>query len=292
MCESIIAACKSCGKSFHPSKYKSSKFCGIPCYREHQRSGNYKTRESKRAFVCAHCGSAVTGRSPQKSLKSDGKPKIYCGRLCYDASRSLAQEKLKKKCAGCGENFYRPGVMADAIYCSFQCRKKHNKPKPVECISCKLLFSALQIRSSGSKWYVRLSSRKTCSAECLSMFHKTNEARKEKISRAFRADRHPNWQGGTHRSGNRGAGWNRIAEKCRDIHGRKCKHCGISEAHSLQIGWGKLQVNHITPFHQILNKQSANRQSNLEALCKSCHTIADWKWRKENAVQLSLSIFR
>jgi 5-methylcytosine-specific restriction endonuclease McrA len=126
----------------------------------------------------------------------------------------------------------------------------------------------------------------------LSIFHKSDKARKEKISIAFRASNHPNWQGGSHYGKTRGPGWTRIAERCRELHNRTCKHCGMTEKESKAKGWWRLQVNHIIPFHQWRNKEAANKQSNLEALCKSCHTKADWKWRKENAVQMTLAIFR
>lgn len=291
MCESIIASCKTCGTPFHPSKYKSSKFCGMPCYRAHQRSGSYKTREAKRIYDCSNCGEKVTGRSFSRDASGAISEKIYCGRACYDAARSSAQKSLEKKCIGCGEMFYRSGVMLDAVYCNAKCRTAHNMPSPVTCISCGCLFSAIQLRSGASKWYVRMTNRKTCSSECLTSFYKEDQSRKDKIGAAFKGEKHPNWQGGTHRQGNRGAGWNATAEKCRDLHRRKCKNCGMDESVGLARGWGRLQVNHITPFHQTLNKRAANLQSNLEALCKSCHTKADWKWRKENSVQMSLDIF-
>jgi hypothetical protein len=63
----------------------------------------------------------------------------------------------------------------------------------------------------------------------------------------------------------------------------------MTEAEHLQRYRQRLNVNHKTPFHQHTKKAAANRASNLEALCKPCHTKADWKWRKENPIQTTLS---
>lgn len=93
---------------------------------------------------------------------------------------------------------------------------------------------------------------------------------------------HPNWQGGGKRRGYRGSGWQRIAESVRVMAGRKCEHCGLDESDNGR----RLDVNHIVPFHQSKNKSQANKTSNLEALCRSCHMLADAKWRKENPIQV------
>jgi len=138
---------------------------------------------------------------------------------------------------------------------------------------------------AGENRYIKDKSRKTCSSECVSYLMKTDEERKLKT--AHHKENHPNWKGGSSRSGGRGAGWLKIAEKCRDLHGRVCKICGKTEEENGR----KLDVNHIIPFHQHKNKTQANKQSNLEALCKACHTAADWKWRKENPTQYLLNIF-
>ncbi|NID14378.1 HNH endonuclease [Luteibacter yeojuensis] len=71
--------------------------------------------------------------------------------------------------------------------------------------------------------------------------------------------------------------------------GRCCEHCHMSEAEHQEKFKMRLNVNHKEPFHQHANKSLANRLSNLEALCKSCHTRADWKWRKEHPMQAVLN---
>lgn len=287
MCEKHLITCVVCNKEFKPVKGKANKYCTVECYRAFQRSGNYRSRESKRVFNCTQCG--IEFRNRERSRKRNGEEceNIFCSRSCYDKH----QKKIAaKECKHCKKEF--TPLSDKTLFCSMDCRVEHHKPKPKNCINCDSLFSAIKPRNDSSKWYVRSNDIKTCSKECLNEFYRTDKARKEKISKAFRKEKHPNWQGGSHRGDKRGAGWNRIAEKCRELHNRTCKHCGMTEQESLDKNWGRLQVNHIVPFHQWQRKEQANKQSNLEALCKSCHTKADWKWRKENHVQMSLNIFR
>jgi len=156
------------------------------------------------------------------------------------------------------------------------------------CVVCGAYFTA--IKWNKRKFGFGLSrdkTRKVCSPECHHMFYRIDEERKRKISESERGEKHHNWRGGTHRMGGRGAGWTVIAEKVRKRAGYKCEHCGKAQDECGR----KLDVNHIEPFHQSRNKTHANRLSNLEALCKSCHMKTEWKWRKENPVQSVLNLF-
>lgn len=288
MCDSIIASCNTCGKSFRPSKYKSSKFCSVPCYRVHQRSGEYKSRESKRVNDCSFCGSTVIGRSFSKVASGGIAANIYCGRECYDAARASAQKALEKKCAGCGEMFYRSGVMSDAIYCNAKCRKACNKPDPVRCVLCNCLFSALQIRTGDGAWYVRLSGRKTCSQSCLRKFYKTDQARKDKISAAFSGEKHPNWQGGKslwNTINGRGLNWKSQRSKALKRDGNKCVMCAMTAPQCLQAYGRTLDVDHIIPFHNFSSYKKANTLGNLQSVCASCHKIEE---SKRSMVQMLL----
>lgn len=245
--------------------------------------------------ICCECGLAL--RVKRHNKNRDGSPcaSVYCSRACYNRARAAVVSARVNTCRFCEKPFiYSAGKKDDSVFCSLACRNQSIAPDPCKCITCGVMFSALQIRTNQpcGKWYVRLSDRSTCSVSCLRRFYREGAERKAKISKAFQREKHPNWQGGTHELGSRGPGWQAIAEKCRELHRRACKHCRMEESESIAKGWGRLQVNHITPFHQQLNKEAANKQSNLEALCKSCHTRADWAWRKNNPVQLSLAIFR
>ena len=286
MCEKHLITCVVCNKEFKPVKGKANKYCNMECYRVAQRRGDYTGIKggTKHKYNCKICDKPVEGRMKAKRRNGETVDHIFCSRKCY-----LVHHKQKQgSCAYCGGKTIRDTYK----YCSHECRVEDKKPKPKNCVNCGCLFSAVKPQKNRGKWYVRVNTAQTCSDNCLNEFYRTDKARKEKISKAFRKEKHPNWQGGSHYGSTRGAGWNRIAEKCRELHSRTCKHCGMTETESLEKGWGRLQVNHIIPFHQWQRKEQANKQSNLEALCKSCHTKADWKWRKENHVQMSLDIFR
>ncbi|WP_299085299.1 HNH endonuclease [uncultured Paraglaciecola sp.] len=168
------------------------------------------------------------------------------------------------------------------------CRIQHKQPDPQLCLNCGCCFSAIKWFKGRNK-ATRVAGAKTCSHRCNIEWIKRNPERKKKISNAFQGKKHPNWQGGSSRGvdgGYRGPGWAAIAEKARKRDGYVCQDCGITqEAH------GKaLEVHHKIPFNQYQGGNTkANRMSNLTTLCKSCHTTADWKWRRENAVQVIMS---
>jgi len=272
--------------------YKVKKFCNHECYWESMRAGNYG-RESKIVETCSECNIEFKGKPRGKKRNGEDADNTYCSRDCYDKAR--ARERLKRlgaTCSHCSKIYIATSTVKgrNNTFCSQKCRVEFKKPKPVTCKVCRAYFSAISYRINGH--IVRTSSRKTCSQKCLSEFYKTDKGRKDKISKAFQGNKHPNWLGGSHYGASRGSGWQKIAEICRDRYKRKCAKCPTTEEESILRGWGRLQVNHIIPFHQWSNKTKANNQSNLEALCKSCHTKTDWKWRKENQVQLTLDIFK
>jgi 5-methylcytosine-specific restriction endonuclease McrA len=76
-------------------------------------------------------------------------------------------------------------------------------------------------------------------------------------SAMFRGDKDPN----------RGADWNRIAERVRERDGYTCRWCGKTQADNRQ----KLSIDHVIPWRLFDNKAAANDLSNLIALCRSCH---------------------
>lgn len=276
--------CPGCKQHFSAPKAKQV-YCSRSC-----RTGKPSEFDSPK-YDCAECGVMVVGRKLQKKRTGGDADRMFCSRDCYDTQRAREIENRRKACRHCGAGF-DPGADERLVYCSHTCRVDHKRATPRGCVSCGYEFIPIKYRrSDGRTQIITCNAGKTCSAGCQVEWIKTNPERIRKISEAFTGPKHPNWQGGTHRLGNRGPGWQKIAEECRERHGRKCKHCSMPEEESIRRGWGRLQVNHIVPFHQQLNKERANKQSNLEALCKSCHTKADWEWRKSNPVQCSLDIF-
>lgn len=288
MCESIIASCKTCGNSFHPSKYKSSKFCSVACYRVAQRAGDY-VRGQKQAGLCGHCSAPVFGRS--KSIGRNGIEceNIYCSVACYRAAEKQTAELRRVECGHCKKSFVRNWQGGKAPkYCSMECRIEHDKPSATKCASCLVEFSAISPRKDGSRWYVRVNGRKTCSKECLSAFYKGDQSRKDKIGAAFRGEKHPNWQGGKslwNTIHGRGFDWKsqRVLALNRD--GNKCVKCGMSAGQCLQAYGRTLDVDHIIPFHNFNSYKKANALSNLQSVCASCHKIEE---SKRSMVQMLL----
>lgn len=266
MALSSIEHCPQCGGN---KKDSTKKYCSPECYWESMR-GRPNGRKL-RGQSCLNCG-AETSNARKK----------YCHRECYDRYRARIVSGRTKTCEHCGKVARKAGTrkVYKRNFCSHECKVLALKNPPVNCKSCGVQFSGLKNVSG------RLASNKDrtcCSDECKRAFFSNDEARKSKISEAFRAEKHPLLQGGHGdvNRGYRGPGWERIAESARRRDKHTCQHCGKKQ------GARKLDVHHIVPFRQNTAKKS-NKLSNLITLCASCHTKADHKYRRENGVQLVL----
>ena len=201
----------------------------------------------------------------------------------------ILKNKVLRRCAGCDNEISRAhGHGTNAKYCSNDCKLNHKKSKDRHCISCGVWFSSLKWNNTIGR-LVADNFRKTCSEECYINQIKTNQERKDKISQAFQGAKHPNWQGGSSfmsDRGFRGSNWQAIRYQIIERDGFKCVQCGIGREEHYKRYRCDFNVNHKKPFHQFGGKtELANKPSNLEALCKSCHTKADWQYRKSNQIQ-------
>lgn len=282
--------CQICNTQFVSQK-KSPKFCSTSCYRVFQKTDDYKAVYQKRIkhrHHCANCNKEVIG---SKTKKRDGETadNKFCNRACYDEYRSKIRQEIVGYCKHCNKELIA-GIHRSAVYCSMQCRKDNKRIKPTNCVHCGVLFTAIKVhkKADGTYRISGCSSNTTCSDECRNMFMRTNEERKEKISRAFIGENHPNWQGGSHKIGKRGAGWASIRRAVMKRDNYKCCHCGINREQQYQKYGRDFSINHKIPFHQYGNTVKANRLNNLETLCDSCHTKADWAYRKQNPIQMVL----
>lgn len=270
--------CKNCGISCRSDRV----FCSKECYSKKQKGGAYSNKNpTYKAANCLHCNTEIHLPKTENYKNRENIPQ-FCSRNCYDKYRA---ESRLRNCKHCGDEFSaerRVKGKGRAIYCSMDCRKTDMRAKPRNCKSCGHLFTPIKMGSQGK--YVTCQ-YVTCSEECRLNLISTDEVRRKKISLAFRGSKHPMWQGGhgdVHR-GYRGPGWNRIAEEARKRDKYVCQHCGIAQDDCKT----KLEVHHIIPFRQNTT-ESSNKLSNLMSLCKSCHTKADHKYRKENQVQMVL----
>lgn len=268
--------CKVCSTEFKEIKGKSNKFCSINCYRVSQRAGEYKTGHKPTTFktACGFCGGLVY-------------LKLYCNRDCYDKARAKAVLDRQVPCLAC-KTMCQPSNEYNNSFCSIKCLVIHRKAKPKHCVNCKCLFTPVKYHALAKKM-ISHNSGKTCCAKCQYEWNSNNEVRKEKISLKFRGSLHPNWRGGSHNMSSRGDGWVRLRNSIKKRDNYKCLHCGMTDKECKEKYNCSLNVNHIKPFHQFGGKTMlANKPINLESLCKSCHTKADAKWRRENSVQYSL----
>ena len=290
--------CHTCNTQFtSKNPKKANKFCSVECYREHQRSGNYKIEKARRPQPprpCSNCGKDVRRHL---SVRRNGKKadNIYCDRDCYNQHRARIKNRIVGNCKNCDKPIrFADAGKETAKFCSMQCRDDFNRVGSSNCIVCGVEFCGIAIHKTDGK--LRVSGKggaKTCSHECWYEFYRIDEARKEKISKAFTGSKHPNWQGGSshRRMDFRGSNWQSIRQRAMKRDGYKCKHCGIDHDEQMRRHGRSFSINHIVPFHQLSGDTvKANRLSNLETLCDSCHTRADWKYRKENSLQLVLDL--
>ena len=292
--------CLFCNTQFKPKNKKNpSKFCAMACYRAYQKTPAYTTdykrpRKTDQVEPCANCGTEVVGIKTKKrdGTRADNK---YCNRKCYNEHRTKIRNEVTGQCKHCDTDLSKAanGSNADSVYCSMDCRNKGVRPEPRPCINCKTVFDPIKYHRNDDR-YSRDNGLKTCSEKCLREFYRTNEARKEKISAAFKGSKHPNWQGGvSHFSRSyRGAEWQKLRKAAMKRDGYKCCHCGIDHNEQMKRYNRSFSINHIVPFFQADSTDKANKLSNLETLCDSCLTKADWAYRKNNPMQGVLNFGR
>lgn len=283
----ILCHCEICNSPFPFNKHKANRVCSMACYRALQRSGEYKRGHGPDfpRLPCANCGVEVE-RIPSKCRDGSAADKVFCNRGCYDAMRTGLRALRLKPCQNCGIQFVQDG---DAKFCSDVCSKAAKKAKPVNCVNCECLFTAIYLQPRTNK-YISKNGVKTCSATCDRAWISNNEDRKRKIGDAFRGDKHPNWQGGKsqlNNTSNRGPNWakKRIEALKRD--GFKCVDCGMSNEECLTKWARGLDVDHVVPFHNFNNYKKANALGNLESRCASCHRT---KEAARGMVQMMLPI--
>lgn len=281
MADSILPLCKCCQKEIDARLFSKSggrrKFCSRSCAIAYRPIAAL----IRTAKDCEHCGKNFKAKSATKTR--------FC---CKDCSIS-ANKASPRKCKNCLTVFspirwlaHKNRFISDRAnnrdYCSKECRLIFVKTgKEKQCASCKVWFTPIR-RDARKNYYTPYDLPTTCGHECYLSAYPISEEKRKAASERMSGSNHPNWQGGSHRSGYRGSGWNALAEKIRNRAGRKCEKCGVDEADCET----RLHVNHKIPFHQSRNKKAANNPSNLEALCVSCHMKTDWAWRKEHPMQI------
>jgi 5-methylcytosine-specific restriction endonuclease McrA len=275
--------CPVCGVEFidyetNPLK----KFCSHACYHISMANGDYNyvfEKKRKNRFVCAYCGNSVIGKTKRKKRNGETADNIFCDIKCY-------QEFHKRKgkiciCKHCEKQFM-PRFNTKRTtneYCSNECMRRHRlKDKVQICVICNQAFIPFSEKGSG-RTIISLNVL-TCSDRCKEEYRKTvNAERKDKISTAFTGEKHPNWIGGI--SFYRGENWRKQRRLARERDNYTCQMCGLTKSKIKRIFKRLPEVHHIIPYRKFGGDyEVANSLDNLITLCPSCHTKADWKYRK------------
>lgn len=273
MATPILVHCATCHKEFHGRASRKSKYCSKDCFIAGQKSGLSK----RKAFTYIEFNCLVCKITFYDFRYNERK---YCSLVCKHKAQRLLPLLRKKSvnpgklysCQICGKEF-KGKTDASNKYCSRECYIA----KGCGYFNCKVCGEKFKGHTGKSNKY--------CSSDCYNSAQTGIE---------YSGKNHPMWQGGSASLSYRGIGWGKIRREIIKRDGYKCRLCGITESESKDKYNRSLDVNHIIPFHQFGGKtQLANKYSNLESLCVSCHTKTDAKWRKENPVQLTLgAMFR
>lgn len=258
--KTILPQCHICTNQV---KKKTKKFCSTECYRVHQRSGNYKTREAKHVYSCHNCSCEVK-RQPSRKRNGEISDKVFCGRDCYDVFHKLKLATFK--CKGCGKDCTKQACTSTNTYCTNECRRKF---RVTSCITCSIEFSAIKYRNTGNG-YARVVAR-VCSKDCLHSFYRNDKSRKEKIGDSTRGDKNHKWNGGLSKHASRGAQWGAVREGCFSSKGENCEICDLSRIDSKEKYGCDLHIDHINAWHECESEDEANDIKNLRPLCMSCH---------------------
>ena len=239
----IDRICEQCGDPFgtYPSRMKrgGGRFCSYACF--------FKSRETKVERVCEQCG--------EKFWVQPCRIKRGGGRFCSRACKNKGQEnKVERVCEYCGEMFSAPPYAikhGGGRFCSAACRGKWQtgeknaswKGGNVKrvCEQCGETFGVLPYR-------IKRGDGRFCSLACTGKWQTGENS--------------PTWKGGASFEPYGIEFSKSLRAAIRERDGRVCQICGKSKAENGRA----LECHHID-----YDKEN-NDQSNLVALCKSCHS--------------------
>lgn len=287
----VLVECEWCGeeKRVTPSRAENTDFflCSIDsdCKSEWQSENfsgedNPRWKGGKATVECSWC-SADVEKIPAK-IERDGHH--FCGgdADCHAkwCSKNLSGEKSPHwkggprtvECTWCGADIKKPPRIATQAknyfcggsdcYAKWRSEKLSGKNHPswkgglvtVECAWCG---SDLERKPANATRHERhFCGNDNCWGEWLSE-NRTGE-------------NHPSWKGG---SSMYGPGFtDGKKEMVRERQGRKCAGCGVHESEQPT----RLSVHHIQNARTFNNAEARNDESNLVALCRSCHST----WEK------------
>lgn len=269
-----LKVCEQCGDLYQPENHMAagSKFCSDGCKWEARRVA----REWR---VCGQCGDDFEVRvtSDQKFCSKECQNGAHAERTGEDAP-NWQGGKVTLTCEVCGDEFDADPHEADGRrVCSTGCwsipmaeaRTGEDAPNwqggkvPVECGWCgetKRMHRAVK----------EAHDRHFCSKECNYAW----------LSEFSSGEGNPAWRGGRFPYGE---GWTRAKrEAVRESQGRECAGCGAHES-DLPV---KLSVHHIQRARSFENAEARNDDSNLVALCRSCHN----QWEQMSPLRPTIAV--
>lgn len=238
--------CKHCNNQFE-SDTKNRKFCSQKCY--HDSTIGKPSEKRIHFYTCEICG------------KEARKGRRFCSRECYYKVHKA--KTYNKVCPYCDKEFIATKETKNNTYCCEQHRKDYYRLKATmsndilgsdinrkfyvkRCKVCEVLFETKRADYT------------ICSNECISEYYKTNEERKDKISKAFKGEKHPNYIKDKNRDNQRDKLCRLDRKYIFKLFKNKCFKCGNKN---------NLEIDHHVP----LKRGGVLSITNSVLLCKSCN---------------------
>lgn len=188
--------------------------------------------------------------------------------------------KLRQfKCAGCNKEVGHRSVPTRK-YCSHECylANKRNQAEDRGCEVCGKLFrpTVQQVKQSLGKY---------CSRKCYFSVPKSQEF-KDKISKAFRGENHPNWKGGVMK-GRKDRNLTEYKEWRKFVFARDnytCVWCGARNMPGLGYSV-QLEADHIKSWTDY--PELRYEVTNGRTMCKSCHSKRTAQQHRERMSHVS-----
>lgn len=202
-----------------------------------------------------------------------------CGRDDFKSAQGMKNHHAKThgesiagelvECDYCGDEFRKPTAKIarnDMVFCSKKCQHDWFGEMAVDeqhpgwsggkiTIECEYCGSPTEKHP----WQMEGKGHLFCSRKCCWSWRSENLV----------GENHPDWEGGQFPYG---AGWNPAKrEEVRKSQNRRCAGCRTHERDCRT----RLPVHHIQPARSFDDAEARNAESNLVALCQTCHN--EWE---------------
>jgi len=264
--------CEQCGDTFedYPSRRegrgRENFFCSRNCKDEY-------ARKEKLYFECEVCGDEVVRHpSTAQAMGDYDIQNHFCSKQCesvYKTEEWVGEKHprwkdntVEKSCDECGVAIEVNKYYLDKqnnFFCSHSCHTEYQLvyDRYGECEWCGDEFELQPRQRRGLNTLL-------CSDECSRSWMSKNRSGEE----------NPMWRGGKEKY--YGANWLQSRRKVLERDDKECQFCGKTREEHYESYGQDLDVHHIKPIREFDGDyETANKQSNLITLCRSCHTEAE-----------------